>query len=121
MLLGADQMALVPWELPLPSLAFLAAGSGGRGINLLLALCCLGVAEAGAWPHSPLWCWGQAGGLSSPRPALFSLGSPISASLFPGGFSLFLGLIPGFWSPGSVQAGGLGWGWVVSLCPCGAP
>lgn len=33
MLLDADQMALVPWELPLPSLAFLAAGSGGRGLT----------------------------------------------------------------------------------------
>lgn len=85
MALGADELlagALQLLELPPPSPAFLAAGSGGRGINLLLALPCMGVAEAPCAaqpvPHR------GAGGMLEVLSPLW--GPPHLPHCFPGGF-----------------------------------
>ena len=101
MALGADELlagALQPWELPLPSPAFLAVGSCGRGINLLLALPYLGVAEAPACPVSEAPCIAQpvsqrgAGGRLEvlPQTCCPLCGVPhICLAVSWGGFSLF--------------------------------
>ena len=87
MALGADEPlagALRPRELPLPPPALLAVGSGGRGINLLLALPWAG----GGWsPCQPRAPHGAIGG--APPDLLSPLwGPPRLPRCFPGGFSL---------------------------------
>lgn len=106
MALGADEPlagALQPQELPLPSPAFLAVGSGGRGINLLLALPCTEGGWSPCTAPCPTWgCW-----RCSRKPAVPAVGSPTSASTFPGGLLAVPGSDSCFTGgPSSVQAGG---------------